>query len=230
MKTSTPSSSSTLFYVTKQTPTFHFFLLNQVFNPLYHFLPLCQVLSSAYQHLILPQISYPIYLYLLLPHHFITMLHYSLLQITNPTYSYIILIQVFNPTYLLFHFLLLFNPVYHFFCLHLSLYIPPLFSQPLPLLPPQHSTLYPNVSLLTRLSPFTSLSSFSQSSASSSCSIKPSINFACPIPLSYCFQLTSSNSIKIYLNTRSILPKLDEISALCSVLNPDLHCGILAIC
>ena len=205
--------------------------LNQVFNPLYHFLPLCQVLRPAYQHLILLQISYPTYLYLLLPHHFITMLHYPLFQITNPTYSYIILIQVFNPTYLLFHFLLLFNPVYHFFCLHLSLYLL-LFLNPSPTTSLTFNSLSQchNISLLTRLSPSISLSSFSRSSASS-CSIKPSINFACPIPLSSCFQLTSSNSIKIfYFNARSILPKLDELSALCSVLNPDLYCGIMAIC
>ena len=192
MKTSTPSSSSTLF-MSKNKLHLSFHPLNQVLNPL---------------------------------------LHYSLLQVTNPIYSYIILIQVFNPTYLLFHFLLLFNPVYHFFCLHLSLYLL-LFSTP----PPTTSSTFnflsqcPNISLLTRLSPYISLSSFSRSSASSSCSIKPSINFACPIPLSYCFQLTLSNSIKIfYFNARSILPKLDELSALCSVLNPDLYCGILAIC
>ena len=66
------------------------------------------------------------------------------------------------------------------------------------------------------LSPSTSHSSFSQSSA---CSIKPSVNFACPTPLSSFSQLTSSNSIKIfYFNARSILPMLDELSGLSSTL------------
>ena len=125
------------------------------------------------------------------------------------------------------------NPLLHYSLLQVTNPIYPFFSTPPPTTSSPFNSLSqcPNISLLTRLSPYISLSSFSRTSASSSCSIKPSINFACPIPLSSCFQLTLSNSIKIfYFNARSILPKLDELSALCSVLNPDLYCGIMAIC
>ena len=97
--------------------------------------------------------------------------------------------------------------------------LPPPSSQPYPLLPPQHPTLHSNVPTSLYLQACHSPPLTLLSPNPSSCSFKPSVNFACPTLLSSCLQLTSSNSIKIFcFNAHSILSKLDELSALSLIL------------